>query len=127
MWDQDKYRREHKELYARLQANSRRRNPRNHLVTDARARAKRYGVPADITIADIDWVTHCPVFGIELIYGRTKGAGQRANSATLDRRDNSKGYIKGNVFVISHRANRIKSDATAEELAAVAKYAIIVC
>jgi len=122
MWDQDKYRREHKDLYARLQANSRKRNPRKHLVIDARARAKRYGVPADITEKDIQWVTHCPALGVELIYGRTGGDGRRANSATLDRRDNTKGYVKGNVFVLSHRANRIKSDATIAELEAILQF-----
>ena len=125
MWDQDKYRRDHKDLYARLQANSRKRNPRMHLVIDARARAKRYGIPVDITVDDIDWVTHCPVLGIELIYGRTGGDGRRRNSATLDRRDNTLGYVKGNVFVLSHRANRIKSDATLEELQALVRYLTI--
>jgi hypothetical protein len=37
-------------------------------------------------------------------------------SPTLDRIDNSKGYIVGNVWVISMRANRLKSDATVDEL-----------
>lgn len=122
MWDQGKYRREHKELYARLQAASRVRNPRAHLVIDARARAKRYGLPGTITTAEIEWVTHCPVFGIELFYGRTKGNGQRWNSATLDRKDNTKGYVPGNVFVISHRANRLKQDATIEQLEQILAY-----
>lgn len=41
---------------------------------------------------------------------------------SLDRIVPSLGYVPGNVAVISHRANRIKSDATADELRAVADW-----
>lgn len=117
------YRQAHLGQYAEYQQNSRQRNPKSHLVNDARSRAKRHNIPYNITIDDIDWVTHCPVFGIELFYGRGRGEGQRFNSATLDRRVNELGYVKGNVFVISHRANRMKQDASPNELAAIAAYA----
>ena len=40
----------------------------------------------------------------------------------LDRKINELGYVRGNVFVISRRANRIKSDATALELEEIARY-----
>ena len=43
-------------------------------------------------------------------------------SPSLDRIDNTKGYIKGNVKVISWRANAIKKDATLEELKALVNY-----
>jgi hypothetical protein len=38
------------------------------------------------------------------------------NKFTLDRIDSAKGYVKGNVWIVSHRANRIKGDATSGEL-----------
>jgi hypothetical protein len=38
------------------------------------------------------------------------------NSYSLDRIDSNKGYVKGNVWVISRRANVIKNNATLEEL-----------
>lgn len=42
------------------------------------------------------------------------------DSYSLDRIDSSKGYIKGNVWVISLRANRIKNDSTPDELRLIA-------
>jgi hypothetical protein len=58
-----------------------------------------------------------------LSYTRDKKKPHRDNYPTLDRWDNAKGYVPGNVFVISWRANRIKWDCSLVELEAVAKYA----
>lgn len=65
----------------------------------------------DITFGDIDWPSVCPILGIELDYYDPR----KENSAEFDRIDSTKGYIKGNVWVISRRANRVKNDGTAEE------------
>lgn len=62
--------------------------------------------------------TRCPVLGIELEYSGYKGLGHSAY-ASIDRIDPTKGYDKGNVQIISYRANRIKNDATLEELRAL--------
>jgi hypothetical protein len=123
----DTYRKEHLTQYAEYQRNSRGRRPRETLVEQARGRAKRDGLPCDITVELLEWPTHCPVLGVELDYTQTPPGERRirTNSPTLDRRVNKLGYVRGNVFVISHRANRIKSDATAAELKAVAEYAAI--
>ena len=96
------------------------KNPRLILVKVAKVRAKKRGHEFSITEADIMWPTHCPVLGVELKYGG--GLGQRRDVASLDRLDNTKGYVPGNVFVLSWRANCIKNDATAEELRAVAAW-----
>lgn len=123
------YRITNKDRYAEYQRASRAKNPKDHLVYQARARANRDGLPCDITAETVAWPTHCPVLGIELCYEKTPVAERRqdwqvrSSTATLDRRVNALGYVSGNVFVISHRANRIKSDATPEELEAVARYA----
>lgn len=42
------------------------------------------------------------------------------DSYSLDRIDSSRGYVKGNIWVISLRANRIKNDSTVEELRLIA-------
>ena len=61
-------------------------------------------------------VTHCPLLGIELTYAIYKGRNTPENYATLDRIDSTKGYVVGNVQIISFRANTIKGDTTLEEL-----------
>jgi hypothetical protein len=118
---EEAYRKAHLAQYAAYQAASRKRNPQKHLVSDARSRARRDGLPCDITFETMQWPTHCPVLGIPLAY--LKGGRKiRSDAATLDRRINELGYVVGNVFVLSHRANRIKSDATLAELEAVVAY-----
>lgn len=60
---------------------------------------------------------YCPVFGIKLNYQGNKGQkGFVDDSPSIDKIDPKKGYVKGNVQIISWRANRIKSDATIQEL-----------
>jgi hypothetical protein len=111
--------------YAEYQRNRRRRKPEEHLVLYAQYRARRDGLPFDISVDTLHWPSHCPVLGIELDYNKTPTGDRkiRTNSPTLDRHINELGYVIGNVNVISHKANRIKSDATAEELMRVARYA----
>jgi hypothetical protein len=60
------------------------------------------------------------VLGIRLDY--SMGGGKRPDSPSIDRIDNSKGYVKGNRVVISMRANRLKSDMTLCELRALADF-----
>lgn len=124
---QRQYRQSHLANYAEYQRQSRARNSKQVMVTSANGRAKRDGLLCDISIATLEWPTRCPVLGLELDYNTTMAGTRKArdNYPTLDRKDNTKGYVVGNVFVISHRANRIKSDATAAELQAIATYAAL--
>lgn len=66
------------------------------------------------------------MLGIELDYPTHSGMRGKqhaqANWPSLDRWDSSKGYVPGNVFVISYRANTLKNSATYEEILKVAKY-----
>lgn len=81
-------------------------------------RCRRNGKEFLLTKDDVKFVEFCPVLGIKLIW---TGGGRDA-AASLDRIDNSKGYVPGNVEVVSGKANRIKSNATPEELRKVADY-----
>jgi hypothetical protein len=70
------------------------------------------------------WPTHCPVLGVELEYRRQLGnkKGPLPNSPSFDRVDPKVGYVPGNVIIISHKANVIKSNATVDELKRVASF-----
>jgi hypothetical protein len=83
------------------------------LFNGAKQRAKAKGLEFNINKEDIVIPEVCPVLGLRLVQG---SGGHHAGSPTLDRIDPSKGYVKGNVRVISYRANLLKSDATLEEL-----------
>lgn len=89
-------------------------HPERMMWGKARARASAKGVPFSITPADIVIPSHCPVLGIPLV--RKVGRGPGDDSPSLDRIEAAKGYVPGNIVVISLRANRIKNDATLEEL-----------
>lgn len=94
-----------------------------HTLSQAKRRALKDGRDFDITIEDLLPLPEvCPVLGIQINYSGTQSKGFVDNSPSIDRIDSSKGYIKGNVQIISWRANRVKSDASVEELEAVIKY-----
>lgn len=82
-------------------------------------RAKRRGLPFDLTIEDLEVPEKCPILGLELKVGSDSSL---EVSPSLDRIVPELGYVKGNIRVISFRANRLKSDASIEELEAILKY-----
>jgi hypothetical protein len=86
-----------------------------HATANAKRRAKEMGVAYTLTRDDIISVfpEECPLLGMPFAFtqGKTVPA-----SPSLDRKDSSKGYTPDNVWVISAKANRIKSDATTEEI-----------
>jgi hypothetical protein len=64
-----------------------------------------------------DWL--CPILGIKLEWGEVGGLN---SSPSLDRKDPTLGYTKGNVAFISQRANRLKQDASLAELERIIAY-----
>jgi hypothetical protein len=88
------------------------------LVSDARRRAAARGYEFNLDAAKMERPATCPVFGWRLVYQAERR--RKPNSASLDRIDSSRGYTTDNVWVISWRANMLKSDASAAELRAVA-------
>jgi hypothetical protein len=90
----------------------------------AKFRSKKYNIERiggiwDIDFGDLEWPTHCPALGIELNYFNEFRA---ENSPSFDQVIPGKGYVKGNVKIISLRANRIKNDGTKEELMKIVEW-----
>lgn len=98
--------------------------PARYLVIQARDRAIKKGIVFEITEDDIVIPEKCPILGIPLFFRKRAAVrrGPAPNSPSLDRIDPAKGYVKGNVQVISWRANSLKKDGTVEELRLIADY-----
>ena len=92
-----------------------------YTVIRLKAKAKQKQLPFDLTEADIQQPQYCPVLGLELVY-RPNGYLRCPEMATIDRMDPKLGYVKGNVHTISSKANRLKNNATLEEMEAIMDY-----
>lgn len=89
-----------------------------HLVVAAKVRAREKGLEFSITVNDLNIPERCPIFGCRI----SPGAGQRSDcSPSIDRIDPKKGYVPGNVRVISWKANRLKSDMSLNECRLILK------
>lgn len=105
------------------QAAQRRADPREawlrNVFYNAKQRAKAKGIAFTLTKAQLGRMggENCPLLGTPLSYDNRASTG---NAATLDRIDNTKGYVPGNCWVISMLANRIKTNASLEQLETLA-------
>lgn len=109
----------YQERAARTRFKYRETHPERIIFLSAKARAERDGIEFTIEYEDIQIPEACPLLGVPLT--NTRGKGRVQTNPSLDRIDSSKGYVKGNIQVISDLANRMKQDATPEQLVAFAK------
>lgn len=86
-------------------------NVKRTMLENARRRARKDGYPCTITECDIIIPEFCPLLGTKLEVG-----GKLSSSPSLDKIVPALGYVPGNVWVVSWRANVLKSDATVHEL-----------
>ena len=89
------------------------KNREKDLFQLARHRALKKGIEFNIEISDIIIPEICPILGLPI---KKAIDGNRDLSPSLDRIDNAKGYIKGNIQVISFKANAMKLTADKSEL-----------
>lgn len=83
---------------------------KGYMLRNTRFMAKRRGIPCSLHYSDFEIPKYCPILGIPLTY-MSESDGNSPSHATIDRIDNSKGYEKGNVIVISRLANAMKNSA----------------
>lgn len=89
------------------------------LYHQAKSSAKRRNIDFSITENDITIPDVCPILGITLT--KIRGNGRIKSNVSIDRIDSTIGYTPENIWIISDLANRMKSNATQEELLAFAK------
>lgn len=72
----------------------------------AKKRAGKLGIAFDLPLQAVVIPVFCPVLDVRLVIGE----GRLPASPSLDRIDPRKGYVVGNVRVVSDKANRLKSN-----------------
>ncbi len=113
------YDRQNKNIQSVSKSNWRNKNKSWAKLCYTKSRAKKLGLDFNLELEDFNIPDVCPILGIPLYWGSGKLG---ANSPSIDRIDNKLGYVKGNVIIVSNKANTIKNNATYEELQQVATF-----
>lgn len=117
------YRKENPEWARETNKRSRQKQKKLHpektIWSELRKRARQRGILFNLNIEDIVIPEVCPILGIKLEFGigRVHDA-----SPSVDRIVPSKGYTKGNCFIISSKANRMKQENTLEDFEKIMNY-----
>lgn len=88
-----------------------------YMLAALKTRCKLLSIPFNLTLEDVLIPKKCPLLGVNI----TNKAGRFKYNPSFDRINPKKGYIKGNVQIISDLANRMKQDASKKDLLAFAK------
>lgn len=90
------------------------------MFNNSKQRAKNSNLEHSLTLEDIVIPDYCPVLGIKLETGDRKN---HYNAPSIDRIDNTKGYTKDNIFIMSIKANFLKKDGTLDDLIMLGEWA----
>lgn len=102
------------EKYRILDHARRTRDPKTRLMYSTKQTAKHKNLEHTISRDDFELPEYCPYTGIKI--GYVVGRGKKMDNPSIDRLDSTKGYIPGNVELISNLANSMKNCATKEQL-----------
>ena len=101
--------RESRQRQVKLSRVRREENPEARLLSYSKKSSKARGLDHEITIEDIHIPEVCPILQCPMVFCTPY-------APSIDRIDSKLGYVKGNIQIISWRANTMKSNATKEEL-----------
>lgn len=91
---------------------------RRQLLSMKKYAARKAGVEFSLSLDDVVWSRSCPALGVEFdLPGVTQAdkKGPKRNSLSFDRIDPRRGYVAGNVVLVSHQANSIMGNATSPD------------
>lgn len=94
-------------------------DPESYILHQTSENARARGLEFNLDRSDIIIPEQCPLLEC-LIFFDPENPGHW-NTPSLDRIDNLKGYVKGNVWVISKKANTMKNNVSITELKLFAK------
>jgi len=89
------------------------------MLMNSKYRAKKLKLVFSLKSEDIIIPKRCPVLNIPLFRSKKNNWN---NSPSIDRIDNTKGYTKENIVIVSRRANILKKDASLQELQQLSKF-----
>lgn len=99
-------------------------NPRKIMLATCKQRATKNNLEFSLTEEDFIFPETCPYLNVPLTY--TRGEGRQPTNYSVDRIDSSRGYVSGNIQIISDLANRMKQNATPVQLVTFAKNVLII-
>lgn len=107
---------------------------KGYMIRNVKYSSKRRNLDFDLDYTDIKLPVYCPLLNIKLNYNNQKhhkilNLGDNyedlsfndISRATVDRIDNTKGYVKGNIIILSRLANAMKNEASFEQLETFSK------
>ena len=106
-----------------LKKNYYKKNYLSSTLKNLKARARKKNLPVEVTVEYLKNIYPdnmiCPALGIKMEVGEKN---RNVNSPSIDKIIPEKGYVPGNIIVVSMKANLIKSFATPDEIIKVGKF-----
>jgi hypothetical protein len=116
----EKYKIENSDKIRNWKQNDYINNRKTYILGNAKNRAKDKNLDFDLTQDDLHFPFICPILDIPILL--EYGNGRTGNGPSIDRIDNTKGYIKDNVIIVSDRANTLKKHSNQEDREKIYKF-----
>lgn len=99
------------------------RHPQASAASVACMRARKIGMPFDKKyLISLPCPDVCPILGTRIVFERGKGQRPSENTASFDQIVPGRGYIEGNVRIMSRLANSMLNSATPDQRVTLARW-----